>query len=160
MLYNCCGCARIGSFIRKKISNGIRLEIDHLYKYGVYRTRTARINGSRLRPRQQSATFSHRIQKFPRPHVTVFKSKLPVHTYPSSIRIHSRTQDSSGNISNISMRRKAREICIVLCLVLILDLISRIMAESARKSKKNAKSEIDPFIWMDKGESLGKSSPS
>ena len=41
-----------------------------------------------------------RIQKFPRPHVSVFKSNLPVHTYPTRIRIHSSTQDSYGNIGN------------------------------------------------------------
>ena len=30
----------------------------------------------------------------------VCKSNLPVHTYPTSIRVHSRTQNSSGNIGN------------------------------------------------------------
>ena len=38
--------------------------------------------------------------KFPCPHVSVFKSNLPVHTYPTRILIHSSTQDSSGNIGN------------------------------------------------------------
>ena len=33
-------------------------------------------------------------------HVSVFKSNLPVHTYPTRIRIHSSTQDSSGNVGN------------------------------------------------------------
>ena len=48
----------------------------------------------------ESATFSFRIQKFPRPDVYVFKSDLPFHTYPTRIPIHSTTQDSSGNIGN------------------------------------------------------------
>ena len=39
-------------------------------------------------------------QKFPRPHVSVFKSNLPVHTWPTRVWIHSSTQDSSGNIGN------------------------------------------------------------
>ena len=30
----------------------------------------------------KSATFSFRMQKFPRPQVSKFKSNLPVHTYP------------------------------------------------------------------------------
>ena len=34
---------------------------------------------------KESATFSFRIQKFPRPQVSVFKSNLPVHTYPDSL---------------------------------------------------------------------------
>ena len=37
----------------------------------------------------ESATFSLRIQKFPHPHLSVFKSNLPVHTYPTRIWIHS-----------------------------------------------------------------------
>ena len=48
----------------------------------------------------ESATFSLRIQKFPHPHLSVFKSNLPVHTYPTRIWIHSSCQDSSGNIGN------------------------------------------------------------
>ena len=48
----------------------------------------------------ESATFSFRIQKFPRPHVSVFKSNLPLHTYPTRIWIHSSSQDSSENIGN------------------------------------------------------------
>ena len=48
----------------------------------------------------ESATFSFQIKNFPRPHVSVFKSNFPVHTYPTRIRIHSLTQDSSGNIGN------------------------------------------------------------
>ena len=48
----------------------------------------------------ESATFSFRIQKFPRPDVSVLKSNLPFHTYPTRIPIHSTTQDSSGNIGN------------------------------------------------------------
>ena len=35
----------------------------------------------------ESATFSFRIKKYPRPHVSVFKSDLPVHTYPTHIRL-------------------------------------------------------------------------
>ena len=35
----------------------------------------------------ESANFSLRIQKFPRPHVSVFKSNLPVHTYPDSLSV-------------------------------------------------------------------------
>ena len=42
--------------------------------------------------------FSFRIQKFPRPRVSGFKSNLPVYTYPERIRIHCSTQDSSRNI--------------------------------------------------------------
>ena len=34
------------------------------------------------------------------PHVSVFKLNLPVHTYPTHIRIISVTQDSSGSIGN------------------------------------------------------------
>ena len=34
------------------------------------------------------------------PHVSAFKSNLPVHTYPTYIRIISITQDSTGNIGN------------------------------------------------------------
>ena len=34
------------------------------------------------------------------PHVSAFKSNLPVHTYPTNIRIISVTQDSSGSIGN------------------------------------------------------------
>ena len=63
----------------------------------------------------ESATFSFGIQKFPRPDVSVFKSDLPVHTYPTRIPIHSTTQDSSAKIGK-RMRRKALEICILLCL--------------------------------------------
>ena len=48
----------------------------------------------------ESATFPFGIQKFPRPDVSVFKSNLPFHTYPTRIPIHSTTQDSSGNIGN------------------------------------------------------------
>ena len=49
----------------------------------------------------ESATFSLRIQKFPRPHVSGFKSNLPVHTYHlTRIWMHFTTQDSSGNIGN------------------------------------------------------------
>ena len=48
----------------------------------------------------ESATFSFRIQKFPRPHVSGFKSNLPVHTKPTRVKIHSSAQDSSGNIGN------------------------------------------------------------
>ena len=48
----------------------------------------------------ESATFSFPIQKFPRPHVSGFKSNLPVHTFPTRFRINSSTQDSSGNIGN------------------------------------------------------------
>ena len=46
----------------------------------------------------ESATISFRIQKFSRPLVSVFKSNLPVHSYPTHIRILSSTQDSFGNI--------------------------------------------------------------
>ena len=35
----------------------------------------------------ESTNFSLRIQKFPRPHVSVFKSNLPVHTYPDSLSV-------------------------------------------------------------------------
>ena len=63
-----------------------------------------------------STTFSFRIQKFPRPHVSGVKSDLPVHTSPTRIRFHSSTQDSAGKNWQQSMRRKAREICILLCL--------------------------------------------
>ena len=35
----------------------------------------------------ESANFSLRIQKFPRPHVPVFKSNLPFHTYPDSLSV-------------------------------------------------------------------------
>ena len=41
----------------------------------------------------ESSTFSFRIKKFPCPHVSVFKSNLSIHTYLTSIRIHSSTQD-------------------------------------------------------------------
>ena len=34
------------------------------------------------------------------PHLSAFKSNLPVHTYPTYIRIISITQDSTGNIGN------------------------------------------------------------
>ena len=44
--------------------------------------------------------FLSGLKKFPRPHVPVFKSNLPVHTYPTRIWIRPSTQDSSGNISN------------------------------------------------------------
>ena len=40
--------------------------------------------------------------KFPRPHISLFKYNMPVHSYPTSIRIHSCTQDSYGNIGNRS----------------------------------------------------------
>ena len=94
----------------------------------------------------ESALF-FRIQKFPRAHVSVFKSYLPVHTYPTRIGIHSSTQDS-GNIGKQSMRRKAPEVCILLYLVLymILDFIARIMAASAQKSNKNAKSKGETAV--------------
>ena len=46
----------------------------------------------------ESATISFRIQKLSRLHVSVFKSNLPVHSYPTHIRFHSSTQDSFGNI--------------------------------------------------------------
>ena len=95
----------------------------------------------------ESAPF-FRIQKFPRAHVSVFKSYLPVHTYPTRIGIHSSTQDSSGNIGEQSMRRKAPEVCILLYLVLymIIDFIARIMAASARKSNKNARSKGETAV--------------
>ena len=64
-------------------------------------------NGSQeLRPRLhesdsfESATFSFWIQKFPRPHVSLFKSYSPVHRYPTGIRIHTCTQNSFGKIGN------------------------------------------------------------
>ena len=58
-----------------------------------------------LRPRLHvSATFSFRIQKFPRPQVSLFKLNLPVHTYPTRMntrmRIYFSTQDFSGTIGN------------------------------------------------------------
>ena len=63
----------------------------------------------------ESATISFRIQKFSRPLVSVFKSNLPVHSYPTHIRILSSTQDSFGNIG-IRACVLEREICILLCL--------------------------------------------
>ena len=48
----------------------------------------------------EPSTFSFRIKKFPCPHVSLFKSNLLIHTYPTRIRTHSSTQDSSGNIGN------------------------------------------------------------
>ena len=62
--------------------------------------------------------FLSGLKKFPRPHVSVFKTNLPIHTYPTRVWIHSdslyttSTQDSYGNIGNraSSMCRKAREI--------------------------------------------------
>ena len=64
----------------------------------------------------ESATFSFRIQKCPRPRVSVFKLNLSIHTYPTHIRIHSSTQDSSGNIGNRACVVKRGEIGILLCL--------------------------------------------
>ena len=43
----------------------------------------------------ESATFSFRIQKFPRPHVSVFKSNLLVHAYPDSL-----LTSTPGNVGN------------------------------------------------------------
>ena len=53
----------------------------------------------------ESATFSFRIQKFPRQHISALKSNLLVHTYhiqhvSGFTLIHSSTQDSSRNIGN------------------------------------------------------------
>ena len=45
----------------------------------------------------------------------VCKSNLPVHTYPTRIQIHSRTQNSSENIGNRACVVK-RAICTLLCL--------------------------------------------
>ena len=39
---------------------------------------------------KETATFSFQIQKFPCTHVSVFKSNLPVYTYPTHIRQVSR----------------------------------------------------------------------
>ena len=64
---------------------------------------------SRVSKYFESATFSFRIQKFPRPDVYAFKSNLPFHTCPTRIPIQSTTQDSSGNIGNktcVVMRAK------------------------------------------------------
>ena len=73
-----------------------------------------------------------------------------VHTYPFSNRIcpSTRIRHVSGNIGKQSMRRKAPEVCILLYLVLymILDFIARIMAASARKSNKNAKSKGETAV--------------
>ena len=44
----------------------------------------------------ESATVSFRIQKFPRPQVSIFKSNCP----SARIQIHSSTQGSSRNIGN------------------------------------------------------------
>ena len=42
----------LGPFIREKISRGLhRTQRNHLYEYGLHKTRTARINGSRLSSR-------------------------------------------------------------------------------------------------------------
>ena len=40
------------------------------------------------------------IQEFSHPHVSVFKSNLPVDMYPTGVQIHFSTQHSSGNIAN------------------------------------------------------------
>ena len=44
--------------------------------------------------------FSHFFLPLVFPHVSPFKSNLPVHTYPTNIRIISITQDSTGKIGN------------------------------------------------------------
>ena len=62
------------------------------------------VDGIRYRPRPyvypdifESATSSFQIQKFSRPHTYQSSNRI----YPSTrIRIHSSTQDSSGNIGN------------------------------------------------------------
>ena len=64
----------------------------------------------------ESATCFVRIQKFPSPHVSVLKSNLPIHTYPSRLRIHCLHPERLWEYWQESMRRKEREICILLCL--------------------------------------------
>ena len=60
----------------------------------------------------------------PQEFATLFKSNLPVHTYPTRNRIHSTTQDSLGNIGNRA--------CVVKCA----KFASRIMAESVQNQSK------------------------
>ena len=104
----------------------------------------------------ESATVSFGIQNFPCPHVSVFKSNLPIHHYStqdSSIH-HYSTQDSSRNISN--------RLCVERCAKLASfsawgneplfyrQSYSRISPEI----KENAKSNVDSFIWTGKRENL------
>ena len=61
----------------------------------------------------------------------VINSNLLVHKSLTRIRTHSSTQDSFGDIGNRA------------CVVKRAKFASRIMAESVRKSKKNAKSKVN-----------------
>ena len=58
-------------------------------------TKNERNNASSL-----PSWISHFFLPLVFPHVSAFKSNLPVHTYPTYIRIISVTQDSSGSIGN------------------------------------------------------------
>ena len=79
---------------------------------------------------EDKANVSLRIQKFSRPHVSLFKSNLPVRTYPTRNRIHSTTQDSFGNIGNRA------------CVVKRAKFASRIMAESAQNQSKMRRARL------------------
>ena len=79
---------------------------------------------------EDKANVSLRIQKFSRPHVSLFKSNLSVHTYPTRNRIHSTTQNSFGNIGNRA------------CVVKRAKFASRIMAESAQKQRKMRRARL------------------
>ena len=54
----------------------------------------------RMRETTRANWIAHFFLPLVFPHVSTFKSNLPVHTYPTHIRIISITQDSSGNIGN------------------------------------------------------------
>ena len=61
----------------------------------VINTKNERNNASSL-----ANWISHFFPPLVFPHVSAFNSNLPVHTYPTYIRIISVTQDSSGSIGN------------------------------------------------------------
>ena len=75
--------------------------------------------------------------KFPRPHVSIFKSNLPVHTCPTRIRMHSST--AAGLLWEYwqkSIRRKAGEICILLCLVSWFSILSLELWQNQNRNQR------------------------
>ena len=75
---------------KKKIRSRITLSCKWPFN-----TKNERNNASSL-----PIWISHFFLPLVFPHVSPFKSNLPVHTYPTHIRIISITQDSTGNIRN------------------------------------------------------------
>ena len=69
--------------------------------------------------------------------------------YPKRIRIHSSAQDFSANIGNRLCVVKRAKFASCPPSVMILDFIAKIRTALGQKSKKNATSKVDSFMWTD-----------